>query len=200
MNVQFATGGPMQAEVVKTDKSIEIHLAERVYMLRDAPSVVAILREKPASLLLVAIKMLKEIPRKSQRGPAALCELSFKLESGEIHKGFFSRVSQAQFDARDTFRALNIPLPGSVLFLMAPQSTKPKTPKQLEAAERRRERLRTQRAARDVIACLVAEKQEVTREAKASAKALARLETLYEAAKLRAAKAKTAAEALLARQ
>jgi hypothetical protein len=200
MNVQFATGSAMEAEVVKTDKSIEIHLAERVYMLRDAPSVVALLREKPASLLLVAIKMIKELPKKSQRGPAALCELSFKLESGEIHKGVFSRVSQAQFDARDTFRALNIPLPGSVLFLMAPQATKPKTPKQLAAAEARREKLRTQRAARDVVACLVAEKQEVAREAKASAKALARLEALYEAAKLRAARAKTAADALLARQ
>jgi len=200
MNVQFARGEPMEAEVVKIDKLIEIHLAERVYMMREAAVVDAILREKPASLLLVAIKRLKEIPRKSQRGPAALCELSFKLESGEIHKGLFSSVAKAQFEAKDTFRALNIPLPGSVLFLMAPQATKPKTAKQLEAAEKRREKLKLQRASRDVAACILAEKQEVAREAKASAKALARLETLYEAAKLRAAKAKAAAEALLARQ
>ena len=188
----------MEAEVLKTDKFLILLLGDKVYKMRDQSPVGEVLKENPSSLSLTDITTIKEFDGNRTYGPSSLCELSF-LGEGGIQKAYFGRISKAQFDAGDTFRALKGPLPGTIPFVLGPQAVKPYTPKQLESARIRRAENIARRQAKDVLACMVAEQQALLREANASAKALARAQEVLEAARVRASKAKAAAEAYFAR-
>ena len=165
------------------------------YILRGETAIGALLENSPERLALVGIQTIKFVDAYRGRGPATLCELSFRPEGQDVQKAYFGMVSGAQFERKDIFKASIMPLPGSILYQKPLPPQKPRTPKQLDSAKKRKAESKLKQQAKALASCLLAEERALDREIMLAENAVEKAQQRLEDAKERVKTAKAAAEA-----
>ena len=198
--VCMTPGDTRQAVVSKRVGFTVLFFETDAYILRGETAIGELLENSPERLELVGIQTIKFVAEYRGRGPAKLCELSFRPEGQDVQKAYFGMVSGAQFERKDIFKAAIMPLPGSILYQKPLPQPKPRTPKQLESAKKRKAESKLKRQAKAVASSLVMEERALGREIMLAETAVEKAEQRLEEAKDRVKTAKAASEAFMARR
>jgi len=183
------------AVVIIREDMLTLFVDANAYIMRDTPALATVIKENPSSLELVAIRKIKFVEAYRSYGPATLCELSFLANGSDIEKALFGMVPERQFKAGDCFTACITPLPGSIFYQKPLPPPKPRTPKQLESAKKRKAESKLKMQAKALASCLLVEERALDREILLAENAVEKAQQKLADAKDRVTTAKAAAEA-----